>query len=252
MTVTAAAGGIHPLADQRGVVMLPQLALDMRLDPGTTFASYFSGANDEIVAAVRSMAEGHGEVSAYLYGGRGLGKSHLLQAACRLMAERGEQVAYLPLAELIDWPPAMLEGLEAMSMVALDDIDVIAKSPEWQEALFHLFNRLRAADRRLLLAATQRPADLGLALGDLVSRLQWGLVLRLRDHDDVQKMAGLQFHAQLRGLELPEEVARYLLGHYPREWSYQFRLLDRLDQASLAAQRRLTVPFVRQVLAQSD
>ncbi len=89
-------------------------------------------------------------------------------------------------------------------------------------------------------------------MSDLVSRLQWSLVLRLQDHDDAQKMAGLRFHAQLRGLELPEETARYLLAHYPRELSFLFRLLDRLDQASLMAQRRLTVPFVRQILQQDE
>lgn len=230
--------------------MLPQLALDMRLDPGTTFSSYFAGANGEAVDAVKALAEGCGETVLFLYGSRGLGKSHLLQAACRLVADRGERVAYLPLAEAVRWPSAMVEGLEAMSLVALDDVDAVAGSPEWEEALFHLFNRLRATEHRLLLAAPHRPADLGLSLSDLVSRLQWGLVLRLQDHDDAQKMASLHFHAQLRGLELPEETGRYLLAHYPRELPFLFRLLDRLDQASLMAQRRLTVPFVRQILQQ--
>lgn len=232
--------------------MLPQLALDMRLEPGTNFSSYFVGANSEAVDAVRALAEGHGEGVLFLYGSCGLGKSHLLQAACRLVADRGEPVAYLPLAEAVRWPPAVVDGLEAMALVALDDVDAVVDSPEWQEALFHLFNRLRAAGHRLLAAAPHRPGDLGLALNDLVSRLQWGLVLRLQDHDDRQKAAGLHFHAQLRGLELPEETARYLLLHCPRELPSLFRLLDRLDQASLAAQRRLTVPFVRQILQQES
>lgn len=228
--------------------MLPQLALDMRLEPGTSFASYFVGANGEVADAVRALAEGRGETMLFLYGSHGLGKSHLLQAACRVAAERGAPVAYLPLREAVQWSPGVLEGLEAMALVALDDLDAIAGSAEWQEAVFHLFNRLRAAGHRLLVSAARRPADLGFSLNDLVSRLQWGLVLRLQDHDDAQKAAGLRFHARLRGLELPDETVRYLLVHYPRELPLLFRLLDRLDQASLAAQRRLTVPFVRQIL----
>lgn len=228
--------------------MLPQLALDMRLEPGTSFASYFVGANGEVVEAVRALAEGRGEPAIFLYGSDGLGKSHLLQAACRVAADLGEPVAYLPLREAVQWSPSVLEGLEALSLVALDDLDAVAGLAEWQEALFHLFNRLRAAGQRLLMAAERRPGELGLSLNDLVSRLQWGLVLRLQDHDDVQKAAGLHFHARLRGLELPEETVRYLLVHCPRELPSLFRLLDRLDQASLIAQRRLTVPFVRQVL----
>jgi DnaA family protein len=232
--------------------MLPQLALDMRLEPGTSFASYFVGANGQVVDAVRALAEGRGEPLLFIYGNRGLGKSHLLQAACRLAADVGEPVAYLPLTEAVRWPSVVVDGLESMSLVALDDLDAVVASAEWQEALFHLFNRLRAAGHRLLVAADRRPSDLGLTLNDLVSRLQWGLVLRLQDHDDAQKAAGLHFHARLRGLELPEETVRYLLVHCSRELPSLFRLLDRLDQASLVAQRRLTVPFVRQILQQAD
>lgn len=226
-----------------------QLALDIRLDSGASFASYFVGANHEVVGAVRALAEGQGEPLLYLYGSPGLGKSHLLQASCRLAAERGQAVAYLPLQTALGWSPDVVEGLEALSLVAVDDVDVISVSPEWQEALFHLFNRIREAGGRLLLAAERRPADLGLQLPDLVSRLQWGLVLRLQDHDDEQKLAGLRFRARLRGLELPEETAAYLLTHCPRDLPLLFELLDRLDKASLVAQRRLTVPFVKQVLA---
>lgn len=232
--------------------MLPQLALDMRLEPGISFASYFAGANGQVVEAVRALAAGTGEQVVFLYGSPGLGKTHLLQAACREVAERGEPVAYLPLREAVRWSPGVVEGLETMTLVALDDVEAVVASPAWQEALFHLFNRLRAAGHRLLASGAGRPADLGLQLEDLVSRLQWGLVLRLQDHDDAQKAASLHFHAKLRGLELPDETARYLLMHYPRELPTLFRLLDRLDQASLAAQRRLTVPFVRQILQQKE
>ncbi len=227
----------------------PQLALDIGLDSGASFASYFVGANAEVVDAVRALAEGRGESLLYLYGASGLGKSHLLQAACRLAAEHGLLVAYVPMREAVSWSPQMLDGLENMGLVAIDDLQAIAGSAEWQEALFHLFNRLREAGGRLLLGAERRPAELGLALPDLVSRLQWGLVLRLQDHDDAQKLAGLRFRARLRGLELPEDTAQYLLAHYPRELNALFQLLERLDAASLMAQRRLTIPFVKQVLA---
>jgi DnaA family protein len=226
----------------------PQLALDIRLDSGASFASYFVGANHQVADAVRALAEGRGEALLYLYGGAGLGKSHLLQAACRVAAEMGHAVAYLPLREAMAWSPDVLEGLESLSLVALDDIEAVANSLLWQEGLFHLFNRIREQGGRLLLAAEGRPAELGLQLPDLVSRLQWGLTLRLQDHDDKQKIAGLCFRARLRGLELPEETAHYLLAHYPRELTTLFGLLDRLDEASLMAQRRLTIPFVKQVL----
>lgn len=232
----------------RPTTLTPQMALDLGLDAGCSFASYFVGANAVAVDAVRALAEGRGEPLLYLYGAAGLGKSHLLQAACRLSAEAGQPVAYLPLAEARQWSPDVVDGLELMSLVALDDADALAASPEWQEAVFHLFNRLRAAGGRLLIAAERKPGDLQLGLPDLVSRLQWGLVLRLQDHDDAQKLAGLRFRAHLRGLEMPEDTAHYLLSHFPRELATLFRLLDQLDEASLISQRRLTIPFVKQVL----
>lgn len=228
--------------------MPAQLALDIRLDAGASFASYFVGANGEVVDAVRRLAEGVGEQLLFIHGLAGLGKSHLLQAACRVAAEAGEPVVYLPLREAVRWGPELVEGLEGMAVLAIDDVGAVAGLPAWQEALFHLFNRARGAGSRLLLAAAGRPADLGLGLPDLVSRLQWGLVLRLQDHDDEQKLAGLRFQARLRGLELPEDTAAYLLAHYPRDLNALFGLLERLDRASLMAQRRLTIPFVKQVL----
>lgn len=228
--------------------LVPQLPLDIGLDPGASFESYYAGANAQAVAAVAALARGDGDGFVYLQGEAGLGKTHLLQAACRSASEAGAAAAYLPLAQARSWSPEVLEGLEAMAVVALDDLEAVAELPEWQEALFHFYNRLRDAGGRLLVAARARPAELGYTLPDLVSRLQWGLLLRLQDLSDADKLQSLQLRARQRGLELPTETAQYLLVRAPRRLSALFALLDRLDEASLVAQRRLTIPFVKQVL----
>src|SRR5690554_255101 len=207
---------------------LPQLALDIRLGSGVSFEGFYPGANEQALTVVRELAAGRGEPFLYLHGAAGLGKSHLLQAACQAAARDGAAVAYLPLSEAAQWSPEVLDGLESLSLVAIDDLQCVADKPEWQEALFHLYNRLRDASARLLVAADRRPAELGLALPDLVSRLQWGLVLRLEDLDDQQKLEGLRFRARCRGFELPQETAQYLLAHYPRQLGTLFGLLDRL------------------------
>ena len=220
----------------------PQLTLDIRLDPGASFDSYYAGANAQAVVAVAA------EPLLYLYGGEGLGKSHLLQAACRQLAEAGEPVAYVPLSEVMALSPSALEGLEAMSLVAVDELERLAGQRDWQVELFHLFNRIRDRGGRLVVAAGCKPVELGLELPDLVSRLQWGLVLRLQELDDADKRAALALRAQLLGLELSAEVAQYLLAHYPRDMNWLVAALERLDKASLREQRRLTVPFIKQVL----
>ncbi|WP_193222304.1 DnaA regulatory inactivator Hda [Alkalilimnicola sp. S0819] len=225
-----------------------QLAFDFAWDAHLSLEDFRTGANGEVLEAIRALCAGSSAASVYLFGGRGLGKTHLLQGACRLASEQGQTVAYLPLRRAVAWPVQAAEGLERMDLVAVDDAQALRGHRAWQEALFHLYNRLREQGGRLLLAGELRPAELGLELADLVSRLQWGLTLRLQELDDADKAALLSRRAAGRGLELSEELGAYLLAHYRRDMPGLFALLDRLDAASLAEQRRLTVPFVKQVL----
>ena len=90
--------------------------------------------------------------------------------------------------------------------------------------------------------------DSGLTLPDLSSRLAWGVVFQLQNLDDQDKQQMLQLRAALRGLQLPDEVARYILSRGARGMGELFTALERLDQASLQAQHRLTIPFVKRVM----
>ncbi len=131
--------------------------------------------------------------------------------------------------------------------MCVDDIDAVAGSGDWERALFALYERLRARGGLLLVAGRSAPAALGLKLPDLASRLAAGHVYALQPLSDADKSAVLRTRARSRGLEMSEEVASYLLARYPRDLHSLFALLDRLDTAALAAQRRLTIPFVRSI-----
>lgn len=226
-----------------------QLALDFKWDERSDFTGFVAGPNAEALAAMQRSATGGHRRLIYLYGESGVGKSHLLQAACSEAAAQGLSVAYLPLAQMMSLSPQLLQGLEGVDVAALDDLDRLAEAIEWQHAVFHLFNRLQEAGRELLMAAPRRPAGLGLTLPDLISRLQSGLILRLEKLGDEGNVLALCWRAQSRGLELPKEAAHYLLNHCRRDTGHLLRLLDELDSASLRAQRRLTVPFLKKVLA---
>lgn len=229
-----------------------QLALDFQWDESLDFAGFVVGPNAETVTALKCAGNPDGRRVIYLHGEPGVGKSHLLQAACSEASARGLTVVYLPLAQMVSRSPELLENLERVDVAALDDLDRLVGATEWQQAVFHLFNRLQDAGRELLMAGSRRPMELGLTLPDLVSRLQWALVLRLEKLGDEGKLLALDWRAQRRGLELPKETARYLLNHCPRDMGYLFRLLDELDAASLQAQRRLTIPFLKKVLARDS
>lgn len=188
----------------------------------------------------------------YLWGSTGTGKTHLLQAACHqavlLDSSRAAAVVYLPLTQALQTDPldpAMLEGLEHLALICIDDIQAIAGQPQWETALFHLYNRIRAHGARCIIAGNSGPHGVGLHLPDLVSRLCWGQVLHLNVLDDEAVIGALQLRARHRGLELPEEAARFLWRHYPRDMTSLFALLERLDRDALAAQRKLTIPFVK-------
>ncbi|MCC5857034.1 MAG: DnaA regulatory inactivator Hda [Ectothiorhodospiraceae bacterium] len=225
-----------------------QLPLNIRWNDAASLEQFVAGANGRALAAVRQLVAGPGAPAVYLYGPEGVGKSHLLQAACRACGHLGLPSFYLPLASA--WSPAMLDGLESMRLVALDDLQELAGDPGREEAVFHLYNRLRDTGGGLLMAATARPADLDWVLPDLASRLAWGLVERMEPLDDASLLQALRLRAERRGLDLPEETGRYLLARYPRHSHALFALLERLDRAALAEQRRLTIPFVKSVLGQ--
>ncbi len=223
-----------------GLFVGKQLPLQFKIREGLTFDNYLPGTNGEIIDVLRNNNEPY----VYLWGSAGVGKSHLLQAACRTQ----EAVAYLSLGELLAHDPGVLEGLENLDLVCLDNLERVAGHALWERALCDLYNRLRDSGVLLRAAGMAHPGSLGLTLADLVSRLHWGPIYHLQELDDTDKAKALRMRAHARGLDLPEDVARYLLRHKPRDNASLFGLLDYLDQASLAAQHRLTIPFVRSVL----
>ena len=223
------------------VIPHQQIPLRIGLSDSATFANFYPGPSAAVVHALQSASEPF----IYLGGVQGSGRSHLLQAACHAVSNTGGLAAYLPLEECMMMSPQMLEGMEQMALLALDDAELVAGNSEWEQALFHLYNRMRDAGHRMIVAANAAPAAIGITLPDLLSRLGWGPVFQLQPLDDSEKSEALRMRAKQRGMELPAEVADYLLNHGSRDMHHLFELLDRLDEGSLAAQRKLTIPFVR-------
>jgi DnaA family protein len=145
-------------------------------------------------------------------------------------------------------PGSLLEGLDDLDWLCIDGLQFVAANSAWELALFALFNALRDKGGRLLIAANASPNKLPIALPDLQSRLNWGLALSIQPLSDEEKLAALQLRAKARGLDLSDEVGQYILHRAPRDMGPLFQCLNTLDKASLAEQRRLTIPFVKQVL----
>jgi DnaA family protein len=228
--------------------MINQLTLGVGLKDEATFANYYAGQNGPLIQELKKTASGVGERVIYFCGSGGQGCTHLLQASCHEATHYKQTSVYLPLASLIEYSPAIFEGLESLMLVCIDDVHLIAGRPQWEEAFFHAYNRIHDAGRRLIVTANLMPKSLGLALPDLVSRLSWGVAFQLQSLTDTEKLAVLVMRADRRGMTLSEEVGKFILNHCPRHMSTLFAALDALDKASLAAQRKLTIPFVKTVL----
>lgn len=220
---------------------MKQLALPVRLRAEAVFESFSAGVNAEIVAALRDARTD----PMWLWGARGSGKTHLLQATC---AAGGAGAAYFPLSKALDLPPEALRGFESSRVLCVDDVDAVAGDLRWETSLFRLFNESTELRTRLIFAAGAAPRAVAWALDDWRSRAAACVVYQLRELDDDARIEALRLRAAQRGLQLPGETAEYLLKRMPRDLPFLLALLDDFDEASLAAQRRLTIPFIRDAL----
>jgi DnaA family protein len=230
--------------------MIPQLPLALRWPRRQRFEHFHAGANAAALAAVETLARTPGAPWLYLHGSAGSGKSHLLMAACQAAGEADRSVQYLPLATLAD-RAAAIRGVAGGALLALDDLGAVAGEREAEHALFDLYNRARAEGAALLFAAEATPPQLGLGLPDLRSRLGACTQFALKPLDDAERRDVLKAQAGLRGIELDEGVLDWLFARHTRDLGALLDLLDRLDQASLAAQRRVTIPFLRGLLRET-
>ena len=197
-----------------------------------------------VLAAVGELCSGDHQ-GIFLWGPSGVGKSHLLQAAC---TASGHEALYLPLADLVEYPPdALLDGCEAASIVAIDELDAVLNQPHWHEALFHLFNRRCDQGLPMLFAAVGAPSSYPQLLPDLRSRLSSFPIFHLPRLDDQELQDVLRFRASRRGLELSGEVVAYILGRAPRSTKALMTLLNTLDREALARRRGITVPLLNEL-----
>jgi DnaA family protein len=231
--------------------VIRQLPLPLAFNPEHDFEEYYPGGNAEAVGHLRNAARGEGEPFIYLWGEAGLGKTHLLHACCREAHRAGLTVSYVPLRAVREYGGNVLDGLEEQDLVCLDDLETVAGDESWEQALFDLFNRLRDERHGFIISARTLPGELPVVLPDLKTRFSWGLTLLLRDFSDADKIAALSLRARLRGLELPPAVGRFLLSNCRRDLPGLMELLEQLDRATLAAKRKLTIPFIKNFLAEN-
>lgn len=224
----------------------PQLPLALRFPADQRFAGFVGAPLAR--EWLQALAQGERDDWAFLSGPATSGKTHLLLATAAVASERGCRVAYLSMAPARGHLRELLAQQEHADLIALDGLDAIAGGREDEVALFDFHNRARAAGSVVLYAARSGPAALELVLPDLRSRLAQCTQLPLPLLEEGERREVLRRRAEQRGLVLDDVVLDYLFRRVGRDLASLTALLDRLDRASLAAQRRITVPFLRDFL----
>ena len=227
-----------------------QLPLRLALSAGRRFGNFeVSTENAELVDAVRRAAVERTPERLLIVGDAGSGKSHLLEAAIEAASAGRDAVAFVPMR---DWRSQRVDAVRGLGqgggLLCIDDVDAAAGDHGWEEALFALVEEATSRQARILVTAGAVPSNIPFVLADLRSRLSAAPLYRLRELDDESRARALRRHASGRGIEIPDDVVGYVLTRHRRDMPSLVALLDRLDHHSMARQRRLTVPFVRDLI----
>lgn len=226
-----------------------QLPIQFEFYTDQTFGSFYVGPNIEIIEALKNFLTESSECFIYLWGEQGDGKSHLLNSCCELASRRGSDVRLLPMSQLLEMSPEIFEGLAGIELLCIDDIHLACGRPDWEMAVFDLFNQQRESDQQLIVTGNRPPTKLACCLPDLQTRLTWGVTLALQPFNDEERLESLSRQAAALGMELSPEVGRYLLSRFSRDAASLSRMLEMLDRESIVAQRRITIPFLKEVLS---
>lgn len=217
--------------------MTRQLPLRFPLRERFVWGRFVRDTNAELIERLRRPHDGF--ACFWLWGGAGVGKSHLLQALCR---EDGG--VYVPAPALRE-----LEGYEAFERVVIDDVDFWVGDQCAEESLFRLFNEQFARGHVLVVAGRRPPAEVRFALPDLASRLRGATVFQVRALAEEATTGALVRAARDRGIDLGDDAVRFLMLRAKRDLATLLALLDAIDREALAAGRRVTVPLIKRALA---
>lgn len=232
--------------------MAIQHPLQFDYDTPYRFSHFFAGSNQELIQQLQACAIGQGEQQIYFWGGQGQGKSHLLQACCQNAHLQQRSHFYLLLMPQSLPDPEILSGLENYELVCIDNIEALCGIKEWEHALFKFYNQHHELNNNLIMASSIPATSLNIALSDLKTRLNWGLSLKIKPLTDEQRITALSMKAQIMGLEFTPRTANYLLTRCARDLPTLWDFLDKIDHATLSAQRKPTIPLIRKILQEDQ
>ena len=234
-------------AKQSKYLMPEQYPLHFEFLANQTFNDFFSGENQPIIENLQDCVLGNGEKNIFLWGKSGQGKSHLLQACCHFAQQHQKPSFYFDLSRNSRHQPAILKGIDEYDVVCLDNVDTVVGNESWELAIYELMKYQYQKGHQLIISSSYLPNHLEVITSNLKEYLNWGLILQLKTLVDTNNIDALIFKADSMGFEISPQAGRFLVIQHQAELHDLWLLLEKIDRASLAAKRKLTVPFLKQL-----
>ena len=226
----------------------PQIPLEFSNFQKLDFTTFIQGENKYLLQLLDTLTKKEQNDCLYIWGSEGTGKTHLLQAACKQADEMNSQVTYIPLKQHREFDFEILNGLGKLDLICVDDLEYVSDNMEWQQRLTLLYNEIRDNNNSIIISSTVSPKNANIELDDLKSRLVWGQVHKIIPPDDELKIEILRRKASERSFELTKSVAEFLISRADRDLNSLIKILDEIDHSSLAEKRKVTVPFVKELI----
>lgn len=223
---------------------MEQLLLPVSVSEHMVFDSFYPGPNLEIYQSLRMNVQ----KLLWIAGKKGSGKTHLLQATFHRCIRLSRKSLYIPMREFDQFSPEILDDLDQLDLICIDDIEFILGNQAWERKLLDLYERLQTTDCHLVIASHEPPKGINFFLPDLASRFSMSVVHQLEMLSETEMISAIQLHANIRGFNLPNDSANYLLKRVERNVGSLMEIIKILDYESLSKQRKLTVPFIKNIL----
>jgi len=221
-----------------------QLLLPVSVSEHMVFESFYPGPNLEIYQSLQENVQ----KLLWIAGSQSSGKTHLLQATFNRCIRSSKSSLYIPMREFDQFSPEILDDLDQLYLICIDDIEFILGDQTWERKLLDLYERIQTTDTSMVVASHDSPKGINFFLPDLASRFSMSVIHQLEMLSEVEILSAIQMHAEVRGFNLPNESANYLIRRVERNVGSLIDIIEILDYESLSKQRKLTIPFIKNIL----
>ncbi len=218
-----------------------QATIKIDLPDSSSFENFIEDSNAQVVRRLKDFVTSRSDRHlCYLWGVFGVGKTHLLYAACHCI----QRSIYVSLKDL-DLYPEVLSQMQLYDLVCVDDVHSIAGQPHWERHLMALFEKVVENGKQMIVSASVPPQELKFMLPDLMNRFCGEQMVKLAKPSEPSIARIFADKAARRGLIIEDSVVKYVMKRYSHDLHSLIRLLDRISQLSLAEKRNVTIPFLK-------